>query len=73
MPPTLSPMRTLKSDTLRNRLCQLSVIRAPYFDTSQVMNGTMMVVIRASCQCTMNISAKAPMKVMMAMNRSSGP
>ena len=31
------------------------------------------VVTSASCQCTMNIRMKAPMKVMMAMNRSSGP
>ncbi|MNT92118.1 hypothetical protein D3C72_2333430 [compost metagenome] len=48
-------------------------MREPYLLTSQVISGTMMVVSSASCQCTVNISTKAPMKVITAMNRSSGP
>ena len=40
---------------------------------TQVMKGTMVVVSSASFQCTLNISRNAPMKVMIAINKSSGP
>jgi len=41
--------------------------------TSHVKNGTIMAAIKASVGFTLNIMAKAPTKVMIAIKRSSGP